>query len=125
MLIALWIILKVTFLACGIFLIYALIQTFLQEDKETFVEGFRNALADCGFFLKKGGYSVELYKWVANDNEEICEESLERTQWPAMDIADWMKAGLPCSAEGESLCGQDCSCKLVLYKRARVSSSSK
>ena len=122
MLVALWIILKLTFFACGIFLVYALIRSFKEDDRETFMKALKNALADCGFFFKKS-YSVELYKWVVNDNEEVCEESLERSEWPAMDIADWMQAGLPCNAEGESLCGQDCSCKLVLYKKTRVPSS--
>jgi len=124
MLIAVWLILKVTFIGCGIFLIYALLKSFRGEDQETFVDGLKSALRDCGFMFRQGNYySVELYKWVLNTDEEVCEESIERSDWPAMDIADWMKVGLPCSSEGETLCGQKCSCKLVLYKKIRTPSS--
>ena len=123
MIIALWLVLKIKFILCGLFLIYAMTQSFQQNDREAFVRGLKNALRDCGLSFPKKSYSVELYKWVANDNEELCEESMDRTDWPAMDIADWMKAGLPCSSEGESLCGQECSCTLVLCKKTHVPTS--
>lgn len=61
-------------------------------------------------------YPVELYKWVAMDDEEVCEECLERASWPPMDIADWMKAGLPRTPEADTECGRNCRCQLMLYE---------
>ena len=124
MVIAIWLLLKITFIICGLFLLYWLVKSWRNDDQETLTNGLRNALEDCGFFFGRKNYSVELYKWVIDDREEVCEESYERSHWPAMDIADWMKFGLPCTPEGESMCGQNCSCQLVLSKKTRTTKSS-
>ena len=122
MLILLWLALSFVFVLCGLFLLVALVKAIRLDDKKTFFHAFKDALRECGFRWRQG-YSLELYKWVPDDSEEICEESAERAQWPAMDIADWMKAGLPQDENGHSMCGQDCSCRLVLYKKTRLPAS--
>ena len=58
-----------------------------------FRNGFKAALKDCGFhFPIKPSYRVELYKWIACDDEDICKDCRGRASWLAMDIEDWMKA---------------------------------
>ncbi len=50
------------------------------------------------------------------DDEDVCEDCLKRASWPPMDIADWMKVGLPRTSEAHTSCGQHCRCQLVPYK---------
>ena len=124
MVIVLWVLLRILFLASAVFLIYYLFRL-SRHDRSlpVFFAGIKTALKDCGFHFKNRSYSLELYKWAINENEEVCEESLDRASWPAMDIADWMKEGLPRDAEGHSLCGKDCDCKLILYKKEKIRQS--
>ena len=77
--------------------------------------GIKEGLKGSGFLLPKTRYPVELYQWVAMDDEEVCEDCLERASLPPMDIADWMKEGLPGTPEADTQCGEDCRCKLVPY----------
>ena len=60
-------------------------------------------------------YPVELYVWKITNDEHVCEDCLDRASWEPMDIADWMKEGLPGTPEAELECGEKCRCKLVLY----------
>ena len=60
-------------------------------------------------------YPVELYVWKISNDDDVCEDCLERASWEPMDIADWMKEGLPGTPEAETECGENCRCKLVLY----------
>lgn len=119
MIIALWILLRLIFIAIALFLIYYFIKEIRNDGALlTLIAGIKNALKDCGFYLRNRNYSIDLYRWVIdNEDEEICDESYERAQWPAMDIADWMKEGLPRNAQGETLCGRDCNCRLILERK--------
>ncbi|MGE0267854.1 MAG: hypothetical protein AB7S78_05310 [Candidatus Omnitrophota bacterium] len=122
MLIVLWLILRILFFAAAAFLIYYYFKNLNHDGAfDTFKNGIKTAFKDCGFNVKTkdSGYSIELYKWTINENDEVCEEALDRATWPAMDIADWMKEGLPRSADGTSLCGRNCRCKLNRYKVRR------
>ncbi len=68
------------------------------------------------FSFKTPKYPVELWKWETLDDEEVCEDCLERASWPPMDIADWMKEGMPRTEEAETHCGENCRCELVIYE---------
>jgi len=59
---------------------------------------------------------VELYKWVIVDDERVCDDCLERASWAPMDIANWMKEGMPRTPEADTECGEECQCRLVPYK---------
>ena len=60
-------------------------------------------------------YQIELWKWETMHDADVCEDCLERSSWPAMDIADWMKEGMPRTSEAETKCGENCRCQLVRY----------
>jgi len=123
MLIAIWFILRILFFAVAAFLIYYYIKSLSNDGAfEALKNGIKSACQGFRFDekTKDNSYSIELYKWSINENDEVCEEALERATWPAMDIADWMKEGLPRSADGTSLCGRNCQCKLNRYKVRRT-----
>ncbi len=79
-------------------------------------QGFQEALKGSGVAPVRPRYPVELYKWETMDDEDVCEDCLERATWPPMDIADWMKEGLPGTPEAETECGHECRCRLIRYK---------
>ena len=85
-----------------------------QETIHTLTNGFREALRGCGFLTPKR-YMSELWKWETMQDEDVCEDCQERASWPAMDIADWMKEGMPGTPEAETRCGENCRCQLVRY----------
>jgi hypothetical protein len=89
----------------------------VRESFSIIGNGIKNALKGCGFTLSKRPYTVELYQWVVMDEEHVCDDGLKRASWPAMDIADWMKAGLPGTPEANTECGTNCSCQLILHKQ--------
>ena len=76
----------------------------LKESWKIFINGLKTALKGCGFTIKKRRYPVERYKWVLLDEDEVGEQCRKKAQWPAMDIADWMKSGLLNSPENNGLC---------------------
>lgn len=125
MIVAIWLTLRILFFLFAAVLCYYYVLTLKKEGTfRIFKHGLRSALKDCGFHMQNAPgqkYSIDLYKWTINEHEEICEDSLDRATWPAMDIADWMKEGLPRASDGTSLCGRDCQCKLtrVRVKRTR------
>lgn len=125
MIVAIWLTLRILFFLLAALLCYYYVYTLQKEGTfRIFKNGLKSAFKDCGFNVAHtpgSKYSIDLYKWTINEHEEICEESLERASWPAMDIADWMQEGLPRSSDGTSLCGRDCQCKLsrVRVKRSR------
>lgn len=53
--------------------------------------------------------------WSTMHDEDVCADCLERSTWPPMDIADWIKAGLPKTKEADTTCGHNCRCQLVVY----------
>ena len=118
MIIFYWILINVLFLL--------LIAYFLNRRKEhegltILLNGFKNALSGWGLFTKsKDEYVVELYKWIILDDEDVCDECLKKASLPAMDIADWMKEGLPEDPPPYSACGGECKCKLVLFEKRSV-----
>lgn len=81
---------------------------------KTIAHGFGEALRTFGFFLPKK-YPVELWVWETMEDEEVCDDCLERSDWGPMDIADWMKKGLPRTPEAETQCAANCRCQLVRY----------
>jgi hypothetical protein len=83
-----------------------------QEAKKIFVSSFSRALRNC-FLLPAKKYSVELWKWETMADEDVCEDCLKRASWPPMDIADWMKYGIPGTPEAETHCGEECRCQLI------------
>jgi len=91
-----------------------------REILKTLGEGIKEGLKGCGFILKKDQFIVEFYKWVTMGDENVCDDCSERAHWEAMDIADWMKEGLPRTPECNTECGENCRCELILYK-SRVS----
>ncbi len=61
-------------------------------------------------------YPLELYIWVTSHDKNVCEDCIRRSKLQPMDIADWMKIGLPGTPEADTCCGDECRCRLVLYK---------
>jgi hypothetical protein len=85
-----------------------------SEGGRTLFNGFRSALKGYGFTNRR--YPVELWKWETMQDEDVCDDCLERAEWPPMDIADWMKEGLPGTPEAETECGEHCRCRLVRHR---------
>lgn len=121
MIIFFFFIIRVLCMAAAIILLYSL---FTNQGKENWLStlnnGIKEGLRGCGFKIKKSEYSIELYRWVITDPENVCDDGLDRANWPAMDIADWMKVGLPGTPEADTECGEDCTCELRLYKKMEV-----
>lgn len=86
----------------------------LPEALQILRNGFREGLRGGGL-AEKPRYPVELWVWETMDDDEVCEDCLERASWPPMDIADWMKEGLPGTPESETGCRHECRCRLVPY----------
>jgi len=79
------------------------------------LNGFKEGLKASGLARSPARYPVELWEWVTLDDDEVCEDCLEKASLPPMDIADWMKEGLPGTPEAQTECGQNCRCQLVPY----------
>ena len=84
-----------------------------KEGIKILQNGFRAGLKGSGLTPLKPRYKIERYKWVSMDDDEVCEDCLKRASWPAMDIAEWMKLGLPNTPETDTRCDH-CRCELVL-----------
>ena len=122
-------------LSAGAIIVYLARCMFNKESAKALADGFKHALADCGLFTRKNECPIELYKWVTMDDEDVCDDCLDRASWPPMDIADWMKYGLPQTSEADTECCRNeilfddydedeeaypvsgCRCRLVLYRR--------
>jgi len=87
-----------------------------QEAFHLLMGGIKKGLKGCGFKIRQHRYPVELYVWVTRNDEEVCEDCRDRASWPPMDIADWMKEGIPGTPEAETECGAQCRCKLMRYR---------
>ena len=77
--------------------------------------GLPAGLKDIGSNNPRHNYQAELWKWETMHDENVCKDCLERSTWPAMDIADWMKEGMPRTPEAETKCSENCRCQLVRY----------
>ena len=88
----------------------------VKEAIQTILAGFQEGLRQCGLYLSRRKYPVELWKWETMEDEDVCDDCLERASWPPMDIADWMKEGMPRTPEAHTQCAQQCRCHLVPYK---------
>jgi len=122
MLIIFWLICVLTFLLLASLLLIILLK---NPDNREYLRTFFNGLSE-GFFksgLKnpKARYPIELWIWETLDDEDVCEDCLDRTTWPPMDIADWMKEGLPGTPESETQCHDNCRCQLVRYNPRKSS----
>lgn len=115
--IALWFILRILLFVTAAAMIVSLLKYARHKGSlAVLLNGIKSGLKNWGLTSSAACYPVELYKWVAMDDEEVCEECLERASWPPMDIADWMKAGLPRTPEADTECGRNCRCQLMLYE---------
>ena len=105
-----------------IFLVLHLLMSSLSQHPawksslKTLINGFKEGLKGSGLYTHPK-CPVELWTWQTMDDEHVCEDCLDRSQWPAMDIADWMKEGLPRTPEAETHCGQNCRCQLIPFKK--------
>jgi len=87
----------------------------IKESLRTFASGFLKGLSGSGLLDTKKKLPLELYQWETMDDEGVCDDCLERASWPPMDIADWMKEGIPRTPEVDTECGDKCRCRLVPY----------
>lgn len=86
---------------------------------QTLLNRIRERLNGDGRHPPKHRYPVELWVWDNSEEDDPCEESLERCTWAPMDIADWMKEGIPQTPEsGTEMC-EGCRCQLVRYQKSR------
>ena len=119
MLFFLWILTLGLFIFSSLLCLYFLFhKRHSSRDLYTLWEGFKEGLRGCGLVISPHRYPVELYKWEITDHEHVCKDGLKRSTWPPMDIADWMKVGLPGTPEANTECGKNCSCLLVPCKNA-------
>ena len=115
----------ISFILCVIFFMvvsFSLAATlwktpFVRNSLSTFLHGFKEGLKGSGLKSSARAYPVELWVWETMDDHEVCEDCLERASWPPMDIADWMKEGLPRTSESETQCGHHCRCQIVPFKK--------
>ena len=109
----LWLSCLVLYLGGIAFIVYLIFKSMPAHNAlRTLGNGFQEGLKFCGFLFPKR-YPVELWKWETMDDEDVCEDCLERASWPPMDIADWMKEGMPRTAEADTPCGNHCRCQLI------------
>lgn len=117
MIIMFWIFLRFLFIGLlALLIVIAITNKFTQEALQTLWNGIKEGLRGSGFLFPSKN-EVELYRWVVTDEEHVCDDGIERASWPPMDIADWMKAGLPGTPEADTDCGSECSCKLLRCDR--------
>ncbi|PIW59916.1 MAG: hypothetical protein COW13_04145 [Candidatus Omnitrophica bacterium CG12_big_fil_rev_8_21_14_0_65_50_5] len=118
MLIALFILLNIV-LAAGLACLvrYWLTTPSLREDWVVLKNGFREGLKKCGLITRRHPYPVELYAWVTSNDQNVCEDCLRRSRLRPMDIAEWMKIGLPGTHESGTCCEDKCRCRLILHKK--------
>lgn len=77
------------------------------------IENIKERLQGNSLKVPQSRYPVELWVWDNSEEEDPCEESIERAAWAPMDIADWMKEGMPQTPEsGTEMC-EGCNCRLV------------
>ena len=114
MIISLWFICTLS-----VIIISSCLLTFLWINKASFFslrwQDFKEELKGNLFLPRKYRCPLELWKWETTDDESVCEDCLERANWPPMDIADWMKEGLPGTPEAHTHCKEHCRCELVLH----------
>lgn len=115
MLILVWIATGLLFFVTSLFLIaYVSKNVSFLAPLQIISDGFQEALKSCGFHMRSKNSKLTQYKWiVTQDDEPICDDCLERTQWPAMDISEWMKADLPNARTPMRKCGGNCQCSLA------------
>jgi len=118
MIIALWLTCFVLFTLCVSFFFLLLFKNpQAHQALRILNDGFREGLSGSGLIdQRRKKYEVELWVWEVGDEDYAADECLERTTWAPMDIADWMKEGLPGTPESGIDCGEDCCCQLVRYR---------
>ena len=116
MIITLWILLRIALILAVAFMATHLIHRCVPS---LYFLGnvLKKKIRDQRLRASQGPYPVELYKWVTAGDGAVCGDCLERASWAPMDIADWMKEGLPRTLEADTACGENCRCRLILTQR--------
>ena len=65
---------------------------------------------------QKPRYPLDLWVWEHANDGKVCADCHDRASWPPMDIAEWIKEGLPRTPECDTQCGENCRCQIVPYK---------
>lgn len=118
MMILLWILLRVVLILTTAFMAAYLIRCCMSSPLLRLLgNAFQRKFHDHRPRTSQGPYPIELYKWVTAGDGAVCEDCLQRASWVPMDIADWMKEGLPRTPEADTACGENCRCRLVMAKR--------
>lgn len=117
MIVLLWLITFVLFALCVSFFTLLLFKDPQAHQMLRIIRnGFREGLTGSGLIDKnRRKYEVELWVWEVEDEDYASDECLERATWAPMDIADWMKEGLPGTPECGIDCGEKCCCRLIRY----------
>lgn len=97
---------------CLLFVYAAYTNSSLKDNLHTIKNGFKAAVKDSGFNVNSNETSIELYQWTIVKSGEVCDECLDRTEWPAMDLAEWMHEDLTLLPEEMTRCQGDCRCDL-------------
>jgi hypothetical protein len=118
MMIVLWILLRVVLILTTAFMAAYLIRCCAGSQSLRLLMGaIHKKFHAYGLRAGPRPYPVERYKWVTAGDDAVCEDCLQRASWAPMDIADWMKEGLPRTPEARTECGENCRCRLVLARR--------
>lgn len=113
-----WFISLSVLLVSGAFLFSAWVKTpGFQRSWKILANGFKDAWRGAAWTGQRPRYPVDLWVWETMEDEDVCEDCLQRAQMPPMDIADWMKHGIPGTPEAETECGENCRCRLIPYKK--------
>ncbi len=125
MIIVFWILLRIALILAIAFMAAHLIHRGMSSPMlRALKDALWKKIRDQRLRASQGPYAVELYKWVTADDSAVCEDCLKRASWAPMDIADWMKEGLPRTPEADTACGENCRCRLVLAQK-RIPSGKK
>lgn len=113
-----WITTLLLFIVVGCVLAYSIfLRSKGSESLKIFVSGFKESFKKSGFNPATKKYPVELYKWIICEECLECDECLDRASWDPMDIADWIKEGLPGTPEADTECQDYCQCRLIVVRK--------
>jgi hypothetical protein len=112
-----WILCLLSFLGISVVLLWTIFnQPHARESLSVLIEGFKEGLRGSGLGLNPKKYTTELWRWELSETCKDCDDCIERSLWEPMDIADWMKEGLPRTVEADTECGDKCGCQIVPVK---------
>lgn len=113
-----WSIITIALTLSAIFIIFYILRTInLKEALIILKNGFQEGLRGCGFILRQQpSQSYDLYKWEVIEQGPVCSHCFDYTAFPAKDIAQWLKEGLPSETTQFKICGDHCRCGLMPYQ---------